>query len=267
MADSTDCEQFTDAIDDLVDETIGSSSRLELDAHLAGCPACRALVADFRRIRTTAGALERRTPPPHAWTAISARFRSETMQSRRQRLTRWGQLAAAAVLLLTLGAATVYWLQTAGPVPPAGSASTSPDAGASSPPPGEEAAPGDTASQTANPAAAGSVESIATELKLAEDHYTRAISGLEQVARSQEEALDPEIAETLRRYLQIIDQAIEESRAALNATPGSMPAQESLFEALRRKVGLLQDTIALINEMRKGNQAGAARIVEGLNKS
>jgi len=39
-----------------------------------------------------------------------------------------------------------------------------------------------------------------------------------------------------------------------------------LFEALQRKVGLLRDTIALINEMRKGDQAGAARIAGSLQK-
>jgi hypothetical protein len=44
-------------------------------------------------------------------------------------------------------------------------------------------------------------------------------------------------------------------------------AQESLFEAFRRKVGLLQDTVALINEMRKGNQAEAAKIIGSMNKS
>ena len=49
--------------------------------------------------------------------------------------------------------------------------------------------------------------------------------------------------------------------------PDDSIAQESLFEAFRRKVALLQDTIALMNEMRKGDTDGAARIVEGLNKS
>ena len=44
-------------------------------------------------------------------------------------------------------------------------------------------------------------------------------------------------------------------------------AQESLFEAFRSKIGLLQDTISLINEMRKGNQAEAARIAGSLHKS
>ena len=60
---------------------------------------------------------------------------------------------------------------------------------------------------------------------------------------------------------------LDESRAALRTEPTSEPAQQSLLEAFRTKVGLLQDTIALINEMRKGNQAEAARIAEGLNKS
>ena len=65
----------------------------------------------------------------------------------------------------------------------------------------------------------------------------------------------------------MIDQAIDESRTALRTQPADQMAQESLFEAFRRKVSLLQDTIALMNEMRKGNQAGAARVAESLNKS
>jgi hypothetical protein len=62
----------------------------------------------------------------------------------------------------------------------------------------------------------------------------------------------------------VIDQAISESRAALRTQPASEPAQESLVENFKAKITLLQDTVALINEMRKGNDAGAARIVSGL---
>ena len=40
----------------------------------------------------------------------------------------------------------------------------------------------------------------------------------------------------------------------------------SLFDAFRRKVALLQDTIALMNEMRKGNPDTATAIASGLNK-
>jgi hypothetical protein len=53
----------------------------------------------------------------------------------------------------------------------------------------------------------------------------------------------------------------------LRNEPQSVPARDSLFDALKRKVVLLQDTIALMNQMRKGDAAGAAQIVEGANKS
>ena len=59
-----------------------------------------------------------------------------------------------------------------------------------------------------------------------------------------------------------IDQAINESRAAVRTQPDNEPAQQSLLESFKTKIGLLQDTVALINEMRKGNDAGAARILK-----
>jgi hypothetical protein len=102
-------------------------------------------------------------------------------------------------------------------------------------------------------------------LQLAEEHYVKAIAGLEAIASAEGSALDQDTADVLQASLTVIDEAIGESRAALRTEPGSDIAQQSLFEALRSKVTLLQDTIALINEMRKGNQEGAARIVNGLN--
>jgi len=87
------------------------------------------------------------------------------------------------------------------------------------------------------------------------------------VARARDVPLDPEVLATLRKNLDLIDGAIDESRAALRSQPGSRVAQESLFDAFRRKVALLQDTIALMNEMRKGDEAGAARIIGDLTKS
>ena len=57
---------------------------------------------------------------------------------------------------------------------------------------------------------------------------------------------------------------IGQSRAALATAPTDNLAQQSLFEALRTKIALLEDMVALINEMRKGNQEGAARIVSGM---
>ena len=109
-------------------------------------------------------------------------------------------------------------------------------------------------------------ESIETELRQAEAHYENAIKGLEAIASSEQSELDPRTAATLQKNLAVIDQAISESRAAVRAQPASEPAQQSLIEGFKTKIGLLQDTVALINEMRKGNEAGAARIASGLKQ-
>ena len=135
--------------------------------------------------------------------------------------------------------------------------------------------PSQSAGTSASPQAgtAPDVQSVETEFRLAEQHYQNAIAKLEQAAQldqasaDQSAAIDPQTAAMLQKNLQVIDQAIAESRSALRSEPQSAPARDSLFGALRRKVGLLQDTIALMNEMRKGNSAGAAQIVDGVNKS
>jgi len=110
------------------------------------------------------------------------------------------------------------------------------------------------------------VASVVTELEAAASHYDKAIQELEQIAKSDGGALDPQLAGVLQKNLQVIDQAIGESRAALKAQPASADAQDSLFDAMRSKVTLLQQTVELINEMRKGNQAEVGRLIQGLNQ-
>ena len=86
------------------------------------------------------------------------------------------------------------------------------------------------------------------------------------MAKDGQGSLDPQTAAVLQKNIGVIDQAIRESHAALQAQPTSEVAQASLFEALQRKVSLLRDTVALINEMRKGDPAGTAKIVGSLWK-
>ena len=240
---------------DETDETIGALDRAEVDRHLAGCGACRALVDDLREIRRATKSLELREPPVRAWTRIEraiqleARHSTERAQSTREEsrlrfpqllrsTSRWTWLAAAAVLVL----ATAAGLRLFSPASRNESA----------------------ASQTAAAVSAADAQSIAAELRQAEVHYENAIKGLEQIANAEQGALDPQTAATLRKNLSVVDQAISESRAALRVEPSSEPAQQSLIDGFKTKMGLLQDTVALINEMRKGNEAGAARIVSGL---
>jgi hypothetical protein len=100
----------------------------------------------------------------------------------------------------------------------------------------------------------------------AEQDFIVAISELEEVASAERDVLDQDMAVALNAGLTVIDEAISESRAALEAEPQSESAQESLFAAQRRKVALLQEMLALINEMRLGDQGGAARVLSEINR-
>src|SRR5688572_21764293 len=110
------------------------------------------------------------------------------------------------------------------------------------------------------------VESVAEEFAKAEEHYQKAIDDLQTIASKDTGELDPQVAAVLQKNLTVIDQAISESRAALKTQPTSTNAQDGLFDALRTKVALLQQTVELINEMRKGNQAEAGRRLSTLSQ-
>jgi anti-sigma factor RsiW len=253
---------YQESIQEFVDGTIGAIRRAELERHLADCAECRAVLADMEAIRDTAASMDPIAPPDGVWLQIAGRLRQEGRVSlpptrRPGPRAHVALLAIAASLLVAVGAGIVLLL----PQYRSNNASTPAAAVTTSVPP------------ASNADAAVDVESVEAEFRLAEQHYQNAIAKLEQAARLDQNAepdrqvLDPQTAAMLQKNLQVIDQAIAESRSALRSEPLSAPARDSLFEALRRKVALLQDTIALMNEMRKGNAAGAAQIVEGANKS
>jgi anti-sigma factor RsiW len=254
-----------ESLNELVDGTLAPAARAETERHVEGCPQCRAIVRELRDVRQAVDSLELREPPAGVWPRIERALRSARhvgaatdggapghragvrdssnalARFKRSRAV-WIGLAAAAVVVL----AAALTLRMA--VPRSGPAGSVPE----------------DSSRTA-----GSIETaqaVEAELRQASEHYERAIKGLEQIANAEQGALDPATAETLRKNLAVIDQAINESRTALHTQPNSEPAQQSLIDSFKTKIALLQDTVALINEMRKGNEAGAAKIVSGLKQ-
>ncbi len=258
------CEQYQEAIGELADGArMDEARRIEVQAHLRDCADCRALLADLREIRAAAARLPMAAPPARVWNSIAEQLPAAGSQGAagkregllallfgtgRLRLA-WGAAAtvALAVVLVVVALPRVR-PGTGGQVavrPPV----ASPDKNA--------VHPNDTEL----------VQSVESELQLAEQHYEKAIAGLEQIAKAGQGSLDPQLTATLQKNLTVVDQAIHDSRVALQAQPTNELAQESLFEAFRRKVGLLQETVSLMNEMRKGNQAEAAKIIGNMNKS
>lgn len=239
------CDRCHALVDDYVDGTLAREDLTSIEEHLAACESCRTIAADFAAIRKSARELDPHVPPPHVWTGLASALEAERRPARATFGFGWRPLAIAATLVVLAGGASWILLQQPSPATRSDSAAAIATSSGSDP---------------------ELVRSVETELKLAEEHYQKAISGLEQITRAESTALDPQVAGVLRKNLEVIDQAIGESRAALQTQPTSDVAQESLFEALRNKVALLQDTVVLINEMRKGNPEGTARAVSGLNQ-
>jgi Putative zinc-finger len=250
MSRNVDMHPSEDLINAYVEETLTGAERIDVERHLAACGDCRQLADDLAEIRRVAGTLEEREPPARAWLRLERAIQVESQMAPDAAATpgtgggRWkaiAMLATAAALVVATLVGLRYAAFNRGAAEKAASS--------------EQAAAGD---------AAVSAQAIEAELRAAESHYDRAIKGLEQIASSEQGALDAKTAATLQKNLAVIDQAISESRAAVRAQPSSEPAVNSLMENFKTKLALLQDTVALINEMRKGNDAGTAKIVSGL---
>jgi len=288
------CLDLEPDLGDYVDGTLDHRDIPRLDAHLRRCSSCRAVVEDLRAMRIATRSLDALTPPSHLFPRIAAAVEAERRRSPIRRLLSRGSLArlfSEGGLVHRRGSpegeppANAVWsgriaarLGARGPVhrslgeggwQPAFAAtvlvallgggvwaswhSVAEGTRASIPAP-----------RTSDVVAA--IDPGDDQMQAAEQHYTRVIASLEQIARTERTTLDTPVAAVLDENLAVLDHAIGESREALKTEPTSELAQESLFEALRSKIALLQETIALINEMRKGNQDGAARIVSGMNQ-
>jgi anti-sigma factor RsiW len=244
----------SDVLVDLVDGRLDPAEQRDIERHLEACAECKALVTDLRSIRAAAFMLDRREPAAAAWTKLQEAVKAEPRpKGRLLSLSRrslgelgptrnnWGVwLGAAAALIL----ATVIGLL---PLLNRNAATVNPEPAAA----------------TINEP---TVDSVAAEFAKAEEHYQKAIDDLQTIANKDTGELDPQVAAVLQKNLTVIDQAISESRAALKTQPSNTNAQDGLFDALRTKVALLQQTVELINEMRKGNQAEAGRRLSTLSQ-
>ena len=231
------CERYLNAINELVDGTLGPLRRTELELHLEVCEGCRALRAELQQIRDTARSLDTMPAPPRAWSAMEARLRAEgRMAARPLGITArpYAALALAAALVLAVGA-SLFVLTSRDPAP---------------------APLTTTVDRNGNAESVHPVQSVESEMALTEKHFQNVVERADQV-------LDPATASMLQKNLLVVNQALEETRLALEADPQNVPARQSFYETLRQKIQFLQTTIALMNEMRQGDAAGAAQIVEG----
>jgi hypothetical protein len=239
-----DCHDIQARLSAFIDGALEPGEQAEVRAHVERCPACSGLAQDLTRVRDGARSLGPIRPPDHVWLEVAGQIRlreprepHEAVPARmRPALVQWIGLAAALVVI-TLGAYLFTRVTRPAELP------------------------------TGNAQRPASVEAFTEELRLAIEHSERAGAELEALIKSGEGSIDPTLADSLQRNLAVVNQAIAESRTALTNEPSSLSARASLFEALSRKISVLQSTVVLMNEMRQGNAAGAARAAEALRKS
>ena len=235
------CEELHDALVELVDGRLAPAQQRSVERHLEACEACRALVTDLRTIRAAALTLDRREPGPGTWAALQARIAAEPAPQADHRFP----LSSRANWPVWLGAAAALILATVIGLAPLMNRDDIPSP--------EAVAPVEV-----------TVESVTAEFEAAEQHYQKAITDLQTIADADTGELDPQVASVLQKNLTVIDQAISENRAALKAQPSNRNAQDGLFNVLRTKVALLQQTVELINEMRQGHSTEAGLKFQGL---
>src|SRR5688500_2853228 len=120
-------DQWMERLSEYLDDELATGERTALEAHLATCAECSAVLADLRRLVQRARLLEPRGPARDLWPRIATRIGATPpasakvvdVASRRRSAQRWSfslpQLAAAAILLMTFSGGTVWLLRSSTP--------------------------------------------------------------------------------------------------------------------------------------------------------
>lgn len=218
-------DRWTERLSEYLDGELEQTERVELEEHLRVCDACIAVLQDLRSVVASAQALEDRPPATSLWTGIATRIgrvageesKVVSLSPRRRLSFSVPQLLAAGIALMFLSGGAV-WLALGGsgaPVPPTVTARG-----------GVPAAPPRPVVQT--------------------DEYDQTVAELEHLLQRHREQLDPATIEALQQSLSVIDDAIEEARAALAADPANAYLNGHLAGTLRRKIHLLSRAAALV---------------------
>ena len=218
------CEEVRGRLDDWVEGSLGVAEKEAVDAHLAGCEACRAEARALEALLAAAVDLPREIRPPRdLWTGIDTRLDDEpgatvvplaaSLRIRRAGLPPWALVAAALALVVVTAAVTAILTRNYD------------EAIAFKLRRGSGEAP-ETAAR--NESARGDEEArfLAASQEL--------IAGLEA------QDLSPETMEIVRRNLEVIDAAIAELQAALERDPGNGELTRMLLATYQRKIDLLE---------------------------
>lgn len=267
MTQAMNCTDLDERLADYLEGDLQPAERQAVQAHIASCVRCTALVRDLDQIRADAGQLDELTPSRDLWVGIVDRIETPVLPltprvapnvaAPRRGVERL-RLAAVAAALVAVTAGVTYTLTVsraenrAAPI-----AQTSPDEapdsvssiGQQSDPVQRTVATADSALDTrAEPSApdrtpdaqnVGNTSATASQ--------SREIDRLRTIFARNRSQLDPRTAAIIEANLKVIDEAIAQSRDALAQDPASRFLSNQLNSALDKKVELLRTAAMLPN--------------------
>ena len=236
MTQRMTCHEYDALLAGDLEGELSPEERRSADAHLLECGRCAVLRAELLQIAAAARELPLISPSRDLWDGIAARIEAPVIAlgpttergiGRRQRL--WVVAAAAALVVATAGTTYVITKATV-------EANRSPVAGAES---------GATPRIDDSAGASGTSLVTNSQTSPADAAFDREVVQLRALLEQRRPDLDSATVALLERNLQIIDQAIAESRAALAKDPGSALLNRQLHNALGKRVQVLR-TAALL---------------------
>ncbi len=267
------CEAFDAALPDYLEGTMDVSVRASVEQHLRECVRCTSLVRDLENITKEAALLPDLAPSRDLWAGIESRIAAPvialgaTPARQRKLAPAWMGIAAAALIVSTAG---ITYTLTARTIRSSAVATAVPTPARTQPtaanPVAVKAAPEPTGSiEAGSPVSSGVTRlaqnrstptsrsgaqaSLANQTQAAinpaDGVYVREIALLQDVVRQKKSQLDPSTVAIIERNLQIIDAAIEQSRAALIRDPASRMLSQQLTNALDKKIELLRTAAML----------------------
>ena len=268
MTHAMNCTDLDERLADYLEGDLQPADRQEVQAHIASCVRCTALVRDLEQIRADAGRLDELTPSRDLWAGIVDRIETPVLPltprtapnvaAPRRGVERL-RLAAVAAALVAVTAGVTYTLTVsraenrAAPIaqtsPDGARDSVSPAIGQPSDPVQRTVATTDsTADARAEPSVpdrtpdaqnVGNTSATATQ--------SREIDRLRTIFARNRAQLDPRTAAIIEANLKVIDEAIAQSRDALAQDPASRFLSNQLNSALDKKVELLRTAAMLPN--------------------
>ncbi|MGH7648981.1 MAG: zf-HC2 domain-containing protein [Gemmatimonadaceae bacterium] len=243
------CEQFDAALSDYLENALDPAERDALESHAATCDRCRALLADLSAITAGASALPDLEPSRDLWPAIAQRIEAPVValpdaasrRGQRSSVRPWylapASLAAAAAVLIAATASVTLLATRTGRTPaPAGVLAANDRTPAAQ----------STDAQLDIPApAARTVAGTRPNAASVQEVYANEIAELDSIVRGRRSHLDTATVAVIEKNLRIIDEAIAQSRVALERDPNSGFLHHQLNDVLNQKIVLLR-TVALL---------------------